>query len=139
MQDDIIKLMLDYSIVLFLYYKLFSCCRLLPAVFSRPSFIVLIKKVTQDLKFIWLMSRAMDRATYFRSILRMVYTPFSALVSALTHFGVSSWWGVYYSNFPADTTTVGISPNRFFIRRFYDTFINILWYFHTFKHVYRFF
>ena len=66
----------------------------------------------------------------------MIYIPFSVLVRALTHIGVSIIWGSFSYNFTVVTSTVGICPSRFLIGRFYKTFINRFCYFHAFKHVY---
>ena len=60
LQDNHINCMLDNSIYLLLSFKYYLGCRLLTAVFSRPDFRVLCTKVSQDLVFIWSMSRAMD-------------------------------------------------------------------------------
>ena len=111
----------------------FLSCRLMLAVLSRPSFRILRTEVSQDLTSIWWMSRAMNDKSWFGYILWMIYIPFSVLYSTLTNIGVSSWWGESSYYFPGVTRTVGIFPSRFFIRRFYNTFINIFWYFHAFK------
>ena len=63
----------------------------------------------------------------------MIYIPFSALASALTHLIVCSLRGGFYSNSPAVISMVGIWPIRFFIRRFYNNFPNRFCYFHAFK------
>ena len=130
--------MLDDSIFLFLYSKTFLGFSILPVVFSRPYFSVLSTKVSQDLTCLWLMSRTMDETSKFWSIPEMIYITFSVLFSAITHLVVSSWWGGLSSHFPAETSMVGIYPSRFFIRWFYNTFINRFYYLHAFKYVYIF-
>ena len=64
---------------------------------------------------------------------------FSVLAWTITHLRVSSWQGGLSYHFPAVTRTVYIYPSRFFITRFYSTFINIFCYLHVFKHFYSWF
>ena len=51
----------------------------------------------------------------FGSILKRIYTPFSALASTLTRPGVSILQGGFSSHFTAMTRTVDIYSSRFFI------------------------
>ena len=139
LQDDFTDCMLDYSVFILLSSNMFLSCRLLHAILSRTDFIILSTKVSQDLILIWWMSRAMDKKRYFWSIIRMIYIPFYALARALTHIRVCNWQGNLYYHLRNVTSTVGIFPSRFFIIRFYNTFINIFLYFHKLKHVYSFF
>ena len=44
-------------------------------------------------------------------------------------------WGRFSSLIPAETRKVGICPGRYFIRRFYYTFVNIFYDVHMLKHV----
>ena len=45
------------------------------------------------------MYRNMDKTSYFLSIIRMIWIPFSTLASALSHIGVRSWRGGFFSRF----------------------------------------
>ena len=119
-------------------FQKFLDFRLLPAVFSMPTFSGLSNKVSQDLTFIWWMSRAMDKTSEFQSILWMIYITFSELASTLTHLWVISSWGRFSSHFPAETKSVSIYPSGFLIRMLYNIFKNIFCYLHVFNHVYRF-
>ena len=119
------QLHVGQSHFLLMFSKLFLKCRLLPVVLSRPGFVVLITKVTQDLTLFWWIYRYMNKTNSFWSILQMIYIPFSALSRIFTCIRVSSWQGGLYSNVPALTSTVGICPSIFLIRMFYNTFINI--------------
>ena len=69
LQDNLIKCMLEYSIVLFLSSNFLLSCRILPTVFSRPAFSMLSTKVSQDLTLIRRRSRAMDE-TGFQFLLK---------------------------------------------------------------------
>ena len=62
-RDNLINYMLDYRFFLFMSSETFLGCSLLHVVFSRPAFRILKNKVTQDLKFIWWMFRAMDETS----------------------------------------------------------------------------
>ena len=135
LQDDIMHCMINNSIVLFLSVKYPFSCGVIPVVCSRPDFRILSTKVSQHLALISWIPGAMDNTSLFGSILRMIYIPFPVLYSSLIHLRVSILWGSLCSHFPAVTSTVVILPSRFFIRRFYDTFINRFWYLQTFKHV----
>ena len=135
LEDDLINCMLYDSIVIFLYTIFVISCTLLSVVLSRPAFRVLRTEVSQYLTFVWLTSKAMDETSEFGYILRIIYIPLPALYNALANIWVSSSRGILSSIFPDDTSTVGIFPSMFFIRRLYNNFINRLWYFHVFKHV----
>ena len=133
-----IQLHFNYSIVLFLSAKYLLSCKLLDMVLFRPSFRIIITNVSQDLTFIWWLYRAMYETSYFGSIFRFFYIPFSALSGSLTHIGVSSLHGGFSYHFPDEIITVGIFPSRGFIRRFYKIFINIIFYVRAFKYFHRF-
>ena len=135
----IIHCMINNIIILLLSVKFIFSCGFMNAVLNRLAFLILRTKVSQDLTFIWWMPRAMDETIVFGSIIWMIYKHFSVLASAITHIRLSMWRGSFSSIFPSVTSTVGIWPSRFFIRMFYNTFINIFCYFHAFKHVYGFF
>ena len=135
MKDDIIQLIMNNSIVLLIYTNFFLSCRLIPTVLSGTDIRILRTEVSQYLTFTWWMSSAMDETSEFGYVLRIVYIPFPALYNALANIWVSSSRGILSSIFPDDTSTVGIFPSMFFIRRLYNNFINRLWYFHVFKHV----
>ena len=62
------------------------------------------------------MPGAMDETRMFGSILKRIYTPFSALASTLTHPGVSILQGGFSPYFTAMTRTVDIYPSRFLIK-----------------------
>ena len=66
-------------IFLLMSVNFFLSCRLMPAVISRPDFRIFRNKVSQDLIFIWWISRSMDETSLFGSILQMIYISFSAL------------------------------------------------------------
>ena len=124
--------------------ELFSCWLLIflwygtiPVVLSRPTFSVISKKLSQDLTFIRRMPGAVNEKG-FRFSRWAIYISFSALSSTLTCRWVSLRRGGFYSIFPAVTSTVGIFPVGFLIRRFCYTFVNRFWNFHTPKHVNRF-
>ena len=83
------------------------------------------------------MSGAMNE-TGFLLALRAIFIPFSALVSAIYRRGVSLRQVGVSSLTPAMTITVSIYPDKFLIRNFYYTFVNIFYNFHTLKYVDRF-
>ena len=97
------------------------------------------KPKSQGLTSVWWIPRATDETSLFRYILCMIYIPFTVLYRDITHLGLSIWWGVLSSNFPAVVSAVGICPIRFSIRRFYNYFINKFCYLRAFKHVYSYF
>ena len=105
---------------------------------SRPNLSVLSPKVPQDLKLFLRMSRAVDE-TGFGFSRQDIYIPFSALVSAPTLLTASPRQGGLSSIFPDVTSTVGVCPMKFFIRRFYYALVNRLGNFHTLKHINSFF
>ena len=105
-----------------------------PVVRIRPTISVLSSKVSQDLTFFLRMSRAVDE-TGFWFYRRDLYMLFYALAGALTLLRASPWWGNFSSLLPDVTSTVGVWPSRFFIRRFHYTLVNILNNFHTLKHI----
>ena len=72
-----------------------------------------------------------------RSFRRFKYLLFT-ISSDFTHLMVRLWLGGLSSHFTAETSTVGICPSIFFIRRFFNTFINLFCNFHAFKQIYRF-
>ena len=137
-----IILLQDFSSTAWLTISLFSCfmlifssCGIMPAVLSRPDFRIFRTKFSQDLAVIWWIIEVMDDTIVFVYNPGMLYIPFSMIANALTHLRVSDWQGGVSSHFISVTSAVGIWPHRFFIRRFYYTFINIFCYFHEFKHV----
>ena len=138
LQDNFIHCMINNIIFLFLSVKFIHFRSIMPAVLSRTDFIMLKTKVPQDFAFIWLITEAVYETSLFRYIIWMIYIPFSVLSSSLICLGVCIWRGRFSSHFPAVTGTVGICPSIFLIRRFYYTFINILWYLHASKHVNKF-
>ena len=75
------------SIVLFMPVNFIYVFGIMPAVLSRPNFIILRTKVSQDLAFVWWMTRAMYETYGFRSILRMIYIS----LPALSVFGKSAY------------------------------------------------
>ena len=83
------------------------------------------------------MSGAMNE-TGFLLALRAIFILFSALVSAIYRRGVSLRQVGVSSLTPAMTITVSIYPDKFLIRNFYYTFVNIFYNFHTLKYVDRF-
>ena len=139
LQDYLIHCMIKNIIVLLMSIKNISSCGIMSTVLSMTAFRIPRIKSFQEQASIWLISRAMDDTSVFGSILRMIYIPSSALVSSLTRLGLSIWRGVLSSHFYAVARTVDIFPSRFFMRRFYYTFINIFWYFHAFKNVNTYF
>ena len=108
---------------------LFSICMLfflygvITMVLSRLNFRLLRNKVSQDLTSIIWMSGAVNE-TYFRFALWAIYILFLALSGALSCSGASIRQGGFSYLIPAVTSTVGIFPGRFFIIRFYYTFVN---------------
>ena len=111
---------------------------MIPMVLIRLTFIVLSNKVSQDLRFIRRMSRAVNDTGFWLAI-RAIYISFLALDRALSRRGVSIRQDGFSSHIPAVTNTVGILPGRFLIRRFYYTFVNRFWDLHTVKHINRIF
>ena len=127
--------MINNIISPFLYIKFISSPSIVPAVLGRPDFIIIRTKVSQDLTFIWWIPGAMDVKSVFGYIFRMIYIPFYDLARALTYPRVSIWRGESSSHYPDVTSTVGIFPSRFFLRRLYYIFINIFCYLYALKHV----
>ena len=84
------------------------------------------------------MYRAMNKTGWFQSIFRTIYRSLLMLSRDFTHIGVSFWWGRLSSPFPAVTSTVVICCSRFFIRRFYNTFIKSFQNSYVFKRIYIF-
>ena len=79
----------------------------------------------------------MNHIGQFWSVSWTIYIPLIALASAFTHIGVSFWRFIYSSYLSAVTITVRIWYSSIFIRRFYNTFINIFNNFRAFNHIYR--
>ena len=131
--------MVNNRIGLLLTFNLSFVWVIVPMVLSGNSFRIFKTKVFQDLASIWWIPGDTDETSVFVYILRTIYIPFSAPDSALTHLGVSIWRGAFSSHFPAVTSMVGICPSSLFIRRFYYTFVNRFYNFHTFKRVNIFF
>ena len=107
---------------------------MIPMVLSRLIFILFRTKVSQYLKFIRIMSGAVNE-TSFRFALQVIYIFVLALASALSCRGVILRRGVLSSLLDAVTITFVICPGRFLIRNFYYTFLNIFYDFHTLKHI----
>ena len=135
MKEDFIHFTVNNSIIPLIYVKFISVCMNLPTVLSRPTFIILITKVSQDLAFVLWMPRAIDDTCGFGFILRMIYIFSPVLDSSLTHIGVIIWLGGFSSQFPTVTSTVVICPSIFLIRRLQYTFLNRFCYSHALKHV----
>ena len=131
LQNDLIKFMLNHSIVLLIYIKFLSSWGLLSTLLSRPAFIILVTEVSKNLTFIcictgpWMIQVSPSDDTF----------PFSALTSALTHIGISIWQDGFSSNFTAVTSTVGIFTIMCFVIGLCSTFINRFCFFHAFKHL----
>ena len=102
-------------------------------VLSKTTLSVLSTKVSQDFPFIRKISRAVDETVFWFAIWA-IYISFLALFCTLSCCGVSLRQRGFSSIIPAMTSTAGILLGRFFIRKFYYTFVNIFWNFHTLKH-----
>ena len=70
------------------------------------------------------MYRSVNNTGLFLLIPWMICIPFLALDITFTLIGVGFWQSVLSSHFPALNITVIICSSRFFIRIFYNTFIN---------------
>ena len=116
---------------LLLTVKYLFGCGVMTTVLIRPNFRILRTKVSQDLLLIRWIPAATYETNGLGSIIWMIYIPFFARASALTHLGVRMLWDGFSSHFPAVTSTVGIFPSKFLIRRFYNTLINRFFYFHA--------
>ena len=127
-------LLVNDVVVFLLPINYFSRWGSVPVVLSRTTLSVLSSEVPQDLTFFYSISRAMDETGLWFSR-RAIHIPFSVLVSALSLLEKIPWRGVFFSLFPAVTSTVGIFSIRFLIKRFYYTFVNRLGNFHTLKHI----
>ena len=103
--------------------KCFPWYGMIHVVLCWQTFSVLSTKVSQDLTFIRRMSVAMNE-TVFWFAHRVIYISFSTIFSPCTHCGVNLWQVGSSSLIAALTSTVGIFPGGYFIRRFYYTFIN---------------
>ena len=106
---------------------------MIPVVLSRITIIVLSSKVSQDLTFIIRTSRDVDD-TGFRFALQAIYISFSALAITLSRRRVSLIRVIFSSLMHSVIITVGICTGRFFIIRFYYTFVNTFCNLRTIKH-----
>ena len=106
---------------------------MIPAVLSRLNSNVVPSVQSQDLAFTIWMHLDMDKTVFWLDW-RVIYISFSALISGLTHCGVSLRRVEFFYLLPAVKSTVGIFIIRFLIGGFYHTFINWFINFHTFKH-----
>ena len=135
LQEGFIHCMINNGVVIFLYVKFLYVFKILPVVPSRPTFIILKTKVSQDIGCVRWIPGDMDDTCGFGSILRMIYISFSEIASAIIHLGVIILQGRFSSHFPSITRTDGTFPCIIFIRRLYYTFVNIFWNFCVLKNV----
>ena len=131
--------MLDDSILFLLNSNLCVEYRLLTAFLGSLSFGILRTKIIKNSTFIWWMSRAMNDTGWFWSIPCMVYIPLLVPDRYFTHIGVIFLQVGFSSCVPAVAITVSLCSSRFFIRKFYNTFINRFRNLHALKHIYIFF
>ena len=103
-------------------------------VHSSLTIIILRTKFSHDLTFIRRMYGAVNKIG-FRFALWAIYLSFLALASALFRHRASLRQGEFYSLIPYVTSTIGIFPGRFLIRRFYYIFVNRFCNFHTLKYI----
>ena len=112
MQYNFILRIINNGIIFLLYVNFLSWYRMIPAVLSRITNSVFRTKVSQDLAFVRIMAGAVDK-TYFQFAWRAIYISVYALVRALTHLGVSLWWGVFSSILPDVTIMVKVYLSGF--------------------------
>ena len=117
LQEYSLCCLFNNSIVLLMSIKLPYVCRIFPAVLSRYTFRIIITKVSQDLAFIVWMPGDMYESCGFGFILRIIYISFPMIASTLTHIRVSIWQGWFSSHYHYVTSTVGIFPSMFFIKK----------------------
>ena len=134
MHQDFIQCTVKKINITLLPVKFPSWYGIASTVLSGSTFNILWTKISQDLAFIWWMPGAMND-TDFWLYLWLVYIYISVLARALTLLGVGMWWGGFSCFLHDETSTGGIRPSRFFIRRFYYTFIDRLRNFHVFKYI----
>ena len=101
---------------------------------SRITLSLLSIKVSHKPIFVRIMFRSVYETGSWFSFWE-IYISFSALASALFHRGVSLRRGRLSSIIPDFSSTVGVCPGGFFIRRLYSTFVNRFYNFHTLKHI----
>ena len=130
LQDDFIRCNVNSRTIIFLPVKFLSLYGMVTVVLGRSTFKILRTKVSQDLEFFWWIPGAIYE-TGFGITLRVVYIYFSGLERALTHLGLSIWWGKFSSLLTTVTST-------FFIGSFYYNFICRLHNFHAFKNINQF-
>ena len=130
-----IHCVVNNSIVLLLPVKFPSVLGVVPAVLGKPTFSILITKFSLDLAFFWWIHGDKYETYGLWSILWIIYKNISVLASALTRLGVIILQFGLSSHFPYVTSMVGIHLSRFFIIKFYYTFVNRFFNFHAFKNI----
>ena len=89
LQEEFIHIMVNNRIVILPPVKLPSVCRIVPVILSRPIFIILRTKFSQDIVLILLMTGAVYETLGFGYLLLIMYICFTAVEIALTHLRVS--------------------------------------------------